>query len=171
MLLSLSWKSKSTSPKGISYVMMTRSALAYWMPFWMPRRSWQSARTGPTYSLGTWIVIFTMGSSMRSMNCVSGSFAGFSTRTFVAVGLVDLVDDARRRRDEVQVELALEALLDDLHVEEPQKPAAEAEAERLGRVGLVGEGGVVQVELLQRVAEGRVVRAVGREDARRRPSA
>ena len=54
----------------------------------------------------------------------------------LAVGLVDVVDDARRGRDEVEVVLALEALLDDLHVEQAEEAAAEAEAERLGRVGL-----------------------------------
>ena len=101
---------------------------------------------------------------MRSMRAAGGSFAGFSTRDHLAVGLVDVVDDARRGRDEVEVELALEALLDDLHVEQPEEAAAEAEAERLARVGLEGERGVVQVQLLHRVAELRVVGAVGRVD-------
>ena len=39
-----------------------------------------------------------------------------------------------------EVALALEPLLHDLHVEEPQEPAAEAEAERGGRLGLVVAG-------------------------------
>ena len=43
------------------------------------------------------------------------------------------------RRDEVEVELALEALLDDLHVEQAQEAAAEAEAERDRALRLVGE--------------------------------
>src|SRR4051812_13697409 len=37
---------------------------------------------------------------------------------------------ARRRRDEVQVELALESFLDDLHVEQAEKPGTEAKTER-----------------------------------------
>ena len=46
-----------------------------------------------------------------------------------AVGLDDLVDNARQRGDEVKVELAFEPLLNDLHVQHTKKAAAEAEAE------------------------------------------
>jgi hypothetical protein len=48
-----------------------------------------------------------------------------------AVLQVHLVDDARRGRDEVEVVLALEPLLDDLHVQQSQEAAAEPEAEGL----------------------------------------
>jgi hypothetical protein len=51
----------------------------------------------------------------------------------------DLVDDARRGDDEVEVVLALKALLHDLHVEEAQEAQAEAEAQRVGGLGLVRE--------------------------------
>ena len=64
-----------------------------------------------------------------------------------AVRLVHAVGDGGRRRDDVEVELALDALLNDLHVEKPQKAAAEAEAERDGVVGLEGQGRVVELEL------------------------
>ena len=47
-----------------------------------------------------------------------------------AVGQRDLVLDGRCRGDEVQLELALEALLDDLHVEQAKEAAAEPEAQR-----------------------------------------
>src|SRR5262249_9192222 len=47
----------------------------------------------------------------------------------VAGGRGDAVVDAGRGRDQVEIELALEALLDDLHVEEAQEAAAEAEAQ------------------------------------------
>ena len=47
-----------------------------------------------------------------------------------AVGLGDLVDDVGRGRDEIEVIFALEPLEDNLHVQKPQKAAAEAEAER-----------------------------------------
>ena len=99
---------------------------------------------------------------------IGGSFAGLSTMTISppSPGLVDVVDDARRGRDEVEVELALEALLDDLHVEQPEEAAAKAEAERLGRVGLEVERRVVHLQLLERVAQVAVVRGVRREDAR-----
>ena len=74
------------------------------------------------------------------------------------------VGDVRRRDEEVEVELPLEALADDLHVQEAEEAAAEPEAERLRRLGLVRERPVVQLQPLERVAELRVVVGVGRED-------
>ena len=76
------------------------------------------------------------------------------------------VGDVRRGDEQVEVELALEALADDLHVQEPEEAAAEAEAERLRRLGLVEERGVVQLQLLEGVAKVRVVVRVGREEPR-----
>ena len=78
---------------------------------------------------------------------------------------LDAVLDRRRGRDEVEVELALEALLDDLHVEQAEEAAAEPEAQRDRALGLVGEARVVEVELLERVAQQRVVLAAERVDA------
>jgi hypothetical protein len=72
------------------------------------------------------------------------------------------VDDVRRGRDQVQAELALQALPDDVQVQQPEETDAEAEAERGGRLGLVDQRGVVELELLQGVAELRVVGAVER---------
>src|SRR4051812_49254708 len=43
-----------------------------------------------------------------------------------------LIDDSWRRRDEREIEFALETLLNDLHMEETEVSAAEAEAERSG---------------------------------------
>ena len=74
------------------------------------------------------------------------------------------VGDVRRGDEEVEVELALEALADDLHVQEAEEAAAEPEAERLRRLGLVRERAVVQLQPLERVAQLRVVVGVGRED-------
>src|SRR6202020_1463640 len=62
------------------------------------------------------------------------------------VGKRNLVDDRWRGRDEVKVELALEPLLDDLEMKEPEEAAAEAEAERRGRLHFVGEARVVEPE-------------------------
>ena len=81
-----------------------------------------------------------------------------------AVGQLDVVFDRRRRGDEVEVELALEALLDDLHVEQAEEAAAEPEPERDRALRRVGEAGVVEVELLERVAQQRVVLAADRID-------
>ncbi|CDN46190.1 hypothetical protein BN871_LI_00040 [Paenibacillus sp. P22] len=75
------------------------------------------------------------------------------------------IDDARRRRDEVDVELALDALLDDVHMEQAQESAAEAEAERCRRFRLEGEGRVVELQLLQRLAQVVVLRVVDRIQA------
>ena len=76
-----------------------------------------------------------------------------------------MVLDRRRRGDQVEVELALEALLDDLHVEQAEEAAAEPEPERDRALRLVGEARVVEVQLLERVAQQRVVLAGDRVDA------
>ena len=70
-----------------------------------------------------------------------------------AVGEEHLIDDGRRRRDEVHVVFALETLLDDVHVKEPEEPRAEAEAESLRALGLKAQRRVVQLELRERVAK------------------
>ena len=103
---------------------------------------------------------------MASMSPGSGSRAGLSTTTSPRpLRQPDVVLDRRRRGDEVEVELALEPLLDDLHVEQPEEAAAEAEAERDRALRLEGDRGVVEVQLLERVAQQRVVLAADRVDA------
>jgi hypothetical protein len=47
--------------------------------------------------------------------------------------LVMFINDARRGRDEVEIELALQPFLDNLHMQEPQEPAAETKAQSLRR--------------------------------------
>ncbi len=83
----------------------------------------------------------------------------------LAVGEADVVVHRRARGDEVEVELALQALLDHLHVEEAEEAHAEAEAQGHGGLGLPHEGRVVDVQLLQGVPEVLVVLVVHREDA------
>ena len=78
----------------------------------------------------------------------------------LAFDRVDAVLDRRRGRDEAQVELALESLAHDLHVEETEEPAPEAEAQRAGRLGLVRDARIVQAEPLERFPKVRVVVAV-----------
>ena len=62
---------------------------------------------------------------------------------------LELVDDARRGGDDVEAELAPQALLHDLHVEEAEEPAPEAEAEGDGALVVERERAVVEVELLE----------------------
>ena len=82
------------------------------------------------------------------------------------VGQLDRVADVRHRGHDVEPEFAVQPLLDDLHVEHPQEADAEAEAERGARLGLVGQRGIVELELLERAAEVLEVVRVGRVDAR-----
>ena len=83
----------------------------------------------------------------------------------LAVHRLHAVGDVRRGHEQVEVELALEPLAHDLHVQQAEEAAAETEAERLRRLGLVEERRVVQLQLLERVAQLGVVVGVGREEA------
>ena len=69
------------------------------------------------------------------------------------------------RGDQLQVELALKALLHDLHVQEAEEAAAEAEAEGGRRLRLEGKTGVVEVQLLERFAQRWVILATQRIQA------
>ena len=104
----------------------------------------------------------TYGSSTSSIS--RGNSAGLCTSSQLAVLLLHAVRDVRRGHEQVEVELALEPLADDLHVQQAEEAAAEAEAERLRRLGLVHERGVVELEPLERVAELGIVVRVGREE-------
>ena len=82
-----------------------------------------------------------------------------------AVWRLHPVGHVRRRHEQVEIELALEPLADDLHVQKAEEAAPEAEAERLGRLRLVEQRRVVQLQALERVAKLRVVVGVRREEA------
>ena len=79
-----------------------------------------------------------------------------------AVDQLELVLDVRRGGDQREVVLTLEPLADDLHVQQAEEPAAEPEAERARRLGLVGERRVVEPQLLERLAQLGVLVAVDR---------
>ena len=91
-----------------------------------------------------------------------GVLAGVGHLVLGAVLHRDLVHHVGRGRDQVEVELALEPLPDDLHVQQAEEATAEAEAECSGRLGLVGQRGVVELQLVERVAQRRVVVTVDR---------
>ena len=84
----------------------------------------------------------------------------------LAVSLVHVVVDRRARGDQVQIELALQTLLDDLHVQEAQEAHAEAKAQRHRRLGLPYQRRIVDVQLVESVAEVLVIFIVDGEQAR-----
>ena len=67
--------------------------------------------------------------------------------------VVDIVTHVRHRGDHIHVELAIETLLHDFHVQQSEETAAETEAQGHRRFGLEGERGVVELELFERSAE------------------
>ena len=77
----------------------------------------------------------------------------------------DPVDDVRRGGDERQAELPLQPFPHDLHVQQAEEPAPEAEAQRQACLRLVHQRGVVQLELVQGVPQVRVVVPVQRVQA------
>ena len=83
-----------------------------------------------------------------------------------AVALEHPVRDVRRRHEQVEVELALEPLADDLHVQQAEEAATEPEAESLRRLRLVEQRAVVQLQPLQRVAQLRILVGIRREESR-----
>jgi hypothetical protein len=68
--------------------------------------------------------------------CRVGHVVGAVDLDHGAVGQRHLVLDARHRRQQLEVVLALEPLAHDVHVQQPEEAAAEAEAERVGGLGL-----------------------------------
>ena len=75
------------------------------------------------------------------------------------------IDNAGRGGDKVEVILPLQAFLDNFHVQKPQKPAPEPKAQRDGGFRFKGEGRVVELQTLQRLAQVLVMGAVRREHA------
>ena len=69
--------------------------------------------------------------------------------------------------DEIEVELALQPLLDDLHVQEPQETAPEPEPQRLAVFGFERERRVVELQFQKRLFEVVVTRTVCGVNARK----
>ncbi len=96
----------------------------------------------------------------------AGELAGVGHGDDLAVVELDLVDHVGQRRDQLEVELTLEPLPDDLQMQHAQEADPETEPERDRRLGLVDEGGIVELEPVQGVTQLRVVRAVDGVQAR-----
>ena len=105
------------------------------------------------------------GSRNSSMSPASGIRVGFEMWMRLALAGDDLVGDVGGGLDQGEVALALQSLLDNLHVEHAQEPATEAEPERVGGLGLEGEAGIVECQLLQGRAEVLELIVRGREQA------
>ena len=84
----------------------------------------------------------------------------------LAIGLVHVIVHRGARGNEVKIELALQALLDDLHMQQAQEAHAEAKAERHRGLGLPHQRRVVDVQLIERVTQVLVVLVIDREQAR-----
>ncbi len=67
-----------------------------------------------------------------------------------AAGREDFINDARRRGDDIHVVFAPEPFLDDLHVQQAEKTAAESETQRDGAFRLINESRIVQPQFSNR---------------------
>jgi hypothetical protein len=149
------------SDSGISKCSITRFSPTGTRYSCMPRRSIASFITAPMYSVGTMTERLTIGSSssvdLEPSGRSPGRWISWSRR---------LVSGPCRRRwapsGRGPCPLALEPLLHDLHVQQPEEAAAEAEAERLRGLRVEGEGRVVEGELLESFAQIVEVAWVGR---------
>ena len=82
-----------------------------------------------------------------------------------AVSHRNVIDHRRIGGDDIHVELAPQALLDDLHVQQTEEATTEAKAKRRRAFRRIGEGGVVDLELAHGELECLVVRGIHRIDA------
>ena len=82
----------------------------------------------------------------------------------VAVGHLDVIDDRGCRRDEIEIEFAMQALLDDLQMQQAEEAAAEAEAQRRRGFHLVGEARIVEAQLAHGGAQVFEVRRIDGEE-------
>jgi hypothetical protein len=129
-----------------------------------PRRLWHSSMMAPTNSFGR-----QDGGGHHGFadlgDLARGVFAGVGHGGHLLVLERDLVLHVGRRGDQVQVVFAFEALTGDFQVEQAEEAHAEAEAQCCGGFRLVDQRGVVEHQLVQRIAEHRVVGAVQRVQA------
>ena len=106
----------------------------------------------------------TKGSSTRSMYGRLGHLRRVAHHGHRAVGEIGVVLHVGHRGQQLEVVLALEPLAHDVHVQQPEEAAAKAEAEGVRALGLVHQRRVVELELLERVAQLLELVALGREE-------
>ena len=105
------------------------------------------------------------GSRISAIVPGSGMSEGLCTIELLAVGERHVELHRGHRGEQLEVVLALQALAHDVHVQQAEEAAAEAEAERVGGLGLPRQRRVVEHQLLERVAQVGVVVGVDREQA------
>jgi hypothetical protein len=165
MLLSMSWKSIRISLSGRMQVSITRRASTLSVAWIEPRRSVIEAHHVADVVAGA----DDRGADDRLLDVVDVGGIRHAARGCPprrrAVVERHAVDDRGVGVDDVEVELAAQALLDDVHVEQAEEAAAEAEAEGHGALGVEGEGRIVEVQLLQSLAHLLEVLSADRIDA------
>ena len=92
--------------------------------------------------------------------------AGILDQLHRPVGPIDVILHVRDRADQVQVELALQPLAHDLHVQQAEETAAEAKPKCHRGFGLVMERRVIELELGERVPQLLVLLGIRRIEAR-----
>ena len=102
-----------------------------------PRFSEISAIMSPMYSFGQMTKALTIGSSICSDVVRLGQKGGVVNFLDGAVGHRHAVNHAGISGDDVHVVFAAEAFLDDFQMQQAEKTAAEAEAERDGTFRLI----------------------------------
>ena len=102
------------------------------------------------------------GSRIASISPGLGQVGRIVDHAQLAAAHLNLVLHRWRGRQQVEVVLALQPFLDDLHVEQAEEAAAEPESERRRRFRQVGERRVVELEALERIAQDREILAVDR---------
>ena len=107
----------------------------------------------PRYSSWVSTLASMMGSSICLMSLGSGNLRGVIDLDDLAGIGGDAVADAGGGGDEIDIELALQALLHDFQVQQAEEAAAEAEAEGHGVLGFEIEGAIVEAELFEGVAQ------------------
>ncbi len=111
------------------------------------------------------MVALIHGSSMNLDARDIGHVGGIVQLLHRAVVQMHAVDDAGRGGDEIEIEFALQPLADDFQMQQAQKSAAEAEAQRGGGFGFVGEARIVQMQLAERFAQILELRRIDRKQS------
>ena len=83
------------------------------------------------------------------------------------VGQLELVHNARQGGDNIEIELPLEPLLYDLHMQKPEEPAPETKPQRNRGFGFKRKGGIVELQLFKRIPQVGIFRTIERVDTRK----